>query len=255
MRAKAFVAACVSAYCVAGAVAADSGPKHTTSSDPRSRARVHTELGSLYLQENQLSIALDEARTAIAADPDYPQAYNLLGLIYLVMRDAGKSRDAFQRALSLAPNDPDVNNNFGWYLCQTKRERESIRYFVAAASNPLYSTPARSYVNAAMCADRGGDAAEARDYALRAVQADPSNPQAAFFLADLDFRQGRYVEARDGMRRMHATAEPTAASLWLSIRTARRLGDRESEKAAAAQLYQRFPESREYQAYSRGQFE
>ena len=38
----------------------------------------------------------------------------------------------FRQGLKLSPKDPELNNNYGWYLCQTGRQRESIRYFDVA---------------------------------------------------------------------------------------------------------------------------
>ena len=34
--------------------------------------------------------------------------------------------EAFRKALSISPDDSDTLNNYGWFLCQTKRERETI---------------------------------------------------------------------------------------------------------------------------------
>ena len=44
-------------------------------------------------------------------------------------------------ALGLAAGDPEINNNYGWFLCQNGREQLAINYFMAAAKNPLYATP------------------------------------------------------------------------------------------------------------------
>jgi type IV pilus assembly protein PilF len=42
--------------------------------DNRTRAKLHTELGSLYLQSQNLSVALEELTMAIVVDPDYAPA-------------------------------------------------------------------------------------------------------------------------------------------------------------------------------------
>jgi Tfp pilus assembly protein PilF len=56
----------------------------TAATDQQQRAKVHTELGSLYLLDGRSAIALEEARIAIAADANYAPAYNLLGLTHMV---------------------------------------------------------------------------------------------------------------------------------------------------------------------------
>ena len=53
-----------------------------SSSDPRNRARIHTELGAMYFQGGSMSVALDELGIALAADSSYYQAYSIRGLVY-----------------------------------------------------------------------------------------------------------------------------------------------------------------------------
>ena len=48
-------------------------------------------------------------------------------------------------------NNPDLNNNYGWFLCQTGREREAVGYFQRALRDPLYATPARASLSAGVC--------------------------------------------------------------------------------------------------------
>ena len=80
--------------------------------DPRNRAKIHTELGAMYFQGGSMSVALDELGIALAADSSYFQAYSIRGLVYGALKEYGKAESDFQRALSLAPNDPEVNNNY-----------------------------------------------------------------------------------------------------------------------------------------------
>jgi type IV pilus assembly protein PilF len=131
--------------------------KSEKSSDPRNRAKIHTELGALYFQDGNMAVALDELRIALDADSSYYQAYSVRGLVYAYLKEFARADDDFQRAMSYAPNDPDVNNNYGWYLCETGKARQSISYFLTALKNPLYETPDRAYTNAGTCALRAGD--------------------------------------------------------------------------------------------------
>jgi len=56
-------------------------------SDARNRAKVHTELAGAYFERGNMGVALDELRQATAADSSYPQAYGLLGLVYMELKD------------------------------------------------------------------------------------------------------------------------------------------------------------------------
>ncbi|HEX6157561.1 MAG TPA: type IV pilus biogenesis/stability protein PilW, partial [Burkholderiales bacterium] len=69
------------------------------------------------------------------------------------------------------------------------------------------------------------------------------------------YRQGNIGEARKLVSRYNKLVTPTSESLWLALRIERRLGERVQEQAFANQLRRRYPESAEYQALQRGQFD
>ncbi|MDA1118121.1 MAG: hypothetical protein O2979_08940 [Proteobacteria bacterium] len=94
-------------------------------SAPRNRARIHTELATLYYANGSMSVALEELRIAVAADPTYATAHGIFGLVYMELRENDLARQNFQRALGYAPDDPDINHNYGWFLCQIGKEGEA----------------------------------------------------------------------------------------------------------------------------------
>jgi type IV pilus assembly protein PilF len=223
--------------------------------DARTRAKAHTELGRLYYQGGRMAVAMEEARIAIDADAAYAPAYNLLGMVHMSLKETAPAEAAFRRALSHAPGDPEINNSYGWFLCQAGREKESFDYFLAASRNPLYEAPTRPYTNAGLCALRLGDNAAAEDYFRQAVRADPGNTQALFHVANLSYRRGEFEEARRYIDAVHGRIEPTAESLWLALRIERKLGNKPAETRYANQLRREFAGSKEQQALGLGLYE
>lgn len=219
------------------------------------RAKVHTELGALYMQDGRMGVALDEARIAIAADPGYAPAHNLLGLVHMFLQENKAADEAFRRALGLAPGDPEINNNYGWFLCQTGRPADSIAYFRNAVRNPYYTTPAKPNTNAGICLIRAKDDKGAEEFLRQALRADPANQQALWWLADIQYRGNRLHEARARLVDLHKLIEPSAESSWLGLRIERKLGDREGEARFAAQLRRRFQGTPEFQKLMQGQYE
>lgn len=222
---------------------------------PRNRARIHTELASAYFERGNMGVALEELRIAVEADSTYAPAFNVLGLVHMDLRETAVAQQHFERALRLSPNDPDINNNYGWFLCQSGREEQSIAYFLAALKNPLYSTPARSYVNAGLCAIRKNNERDAFDYFQRALRSEPDNLQALLNLASIQYKRGQLQPARGFVGRFNKLVEPTAESLWLALRIERKLGDKSAENTLATQLRRRFSGSQEYQDMLKGKFE
>jgi len=222
---------------------------------PRNRARVHTELATLYYTSRNMSVALEELRIAVRADPGYAAAHGVFGLVYMELRENGLAAQSFQRALGLAPEDPDLNHNYGWFLCQTGRERDAAPYFQRALDNPLYATPARSHTAAGACALRRGELKTAQDHLERALRLEPNFPVALLHSAQLRYRQGRHDEARRMLQRYDSVAQSSAESLWLGLRIERRLGARAAELSYGNQLRRRFPGSPEVQALQRGDYD
>jgi type IV pilus assembly protein PilF len=237
------------------------GPKVESSTmtggthDPRNRARVRTELAALYYQRGNMNVALEELRLAVEADSSYATAHGMFGLVYMELKENTLAQASFERALGLAPEDPDINHNYGWFLCQTGREPAATEYFDRALRNPLYATPARTHTAAGTCALRRGDLKSADASLQKALAIDPNQPAALLQLAQVRYRQGRFDEARKLLARYTNLVEPTAESLWLALRVERRLGQRTTELSYANQLRRRFPASREAQALQRGQYD
>jgi len=225
--------------------------------DSKSRAKVHTELAALYFQAGNMAVALDELRLAIELDSRYAHAYSVKGLVHANLRENDQAEAQFRKALDLAPQDPEINNNYGWFLCQTGKERQSIAYFLNALKSPLYSTPDLAYANAGGCALKAGDLEGAETYLYQAIRFSRDGgliPRTQ--LASLYFQRGKLAEARNLINGvLKDTTQPTAEALWLALRIEKKMGNSEAEGALAVQLRGRHPTSQEYQDFLRGRFE
>jgi len=175
--------------------------------------------------------------------------------VYAELKENKLAQTNFERALSLAPNDPDINHNFGGFLCRTGREDESIKYFMHAISNPLYAQPWRSYSAAGLCSLAKNRLKEAEEYFQRALFLEADDPTALISMAQIRYRQGNLEESRKLVLRFNRLVNPTAESLWLALRVERKLGERTAEAGYANQLRRRFPNSREYQQLQRGEYD
>lgn len=223
--------------------------------DPRNRAKIHTDLAMLYFSRANMAVALEELRVAVAADQNYAPAHGAFGMVYMELRENQLAEASFERALRLAPGDPEINHNYGWFLCQTGRETGSIRYFLQAIRNPLYPAPWRSYAAAGVCTMRVNNLKDAEDFFQRALKIEPDEPSSLLQLGQIRYRQGSLEEARKMVGRFNRLVTPTAESLWLAVKIERKLGERIGEASFANQLRRRYPDSREYQALQRGEYD
>ena len=246
---------------LAGCVAQTPHPEHETGSivgevgDPRNRARLHTELASLYFSNGNMAVALEELRAAAEADSSYAPVHGMFGLVYMRLNENGRAEESFERALRLSPNDADINHNYGWFLCQTGREPASIKYFLHAIRNPLYPAPWRSYSAAGQCTLKMNRTKDAEAFFERALKLEPDEPASLLQLGQIRYRQGNIGEARKLVARHNKLVNPSAESLWLALRIERRLGERLQEQAFANQLRRRYPASEEFYALQRGLYD
>ncbi|MGH8807712.1 MAG: type IV pilus biogenesis/stability protein PilW [Noviherbaspirillum sp.] len=244
------------AGCASSPVANSPGELQTVSdqTDSQKRARIRLQLAVGYYEQRQMAVALDEIKQALQADPNFAEAYGMRGLIYMDMGETRLAEDSFLQAIRLVPNSPDFNNNYGWFLCQNGRERQSISYFEAALKNRAYQSPAKALNNAGICSLKLKERAAAERYFSQAFQVDPGNASTNSNLAKIYYDQQDYERARFYIGRVVKADVMTADVLWLAIKIERKLGDRAAEASLATQLRRRHGGSSEYAAYQRGAF-
>lgn len=230
-------------------------PTNSDLTEAQRRSRIRLELAVGYYGQGQLEVALDEVKQAIAADPDNADAYGMRGLIYMDMGEVGLADDNLQRALKLAPNNPDIANNYGWFLCKNGREKESIAYFQNALKSRSYLSPAKALTNAGVCSAKLKDGVSAERYFLQAFQFDASNPLTNVNLANIAADRHDTERARFYMTLVTKIDVLSADILWIAIKVERKLGDRVAETNLVTQLRRVYPGSAEYASYQRGVFD
>ncbi len=237
----------------------EQGPSHdlvteSDETDVRKRARIRMELAVGYFEQGQTNVALDELKQVILADPTFPDAYNLRGLIYMRLGDMRQSEDSFRRALSLNVRDANVQHNLGWMLCQQGRYPEAQRAFDVAMESPLYAGRAKTLMAQGVCQARAGRLAEAERSLAQSYELDAANPITGFNLANILFQRGDFNRAQFYIRRLNNSEFANAETLWLGIKVERRMNDDVAMSQLGEQLRKRFAQSREAASYERRAF-
>ena len=223
--------------------------------DGRRRARIRLELAVGYFEEGQTTIALDELKQALAADPNFGEAYNLRGLVYMRLNDVRLAEESFRRSIALNPGDPNVYHNYGWLMCQQGRYAESAQFFTQALANPQYGDRPKTLMTQGLCQIRAGRPTEAESSLTRSYELDAGNPITGFNLSTLLFQRGEFVRAQFYIRRLNNSESANAESLWLGIKVEHRLDNRDAVQQLAVQLRKRFGQSTEMARYDRGAFD
>ena len=217
-------------------------------------ARVHTELAGLYYDRAQFGIALEEVGYALNSEPGYAPAYYMRGLIHMELREDKDAEDDFKKSIRLDNADPKAHYNYGLFLCQRGKEKESIAQFMEAVKSPLYGTPGLAYLNAGLCSRKAGNNKDAEEFLQKALRVQPELTQVQYALADFNFANADYVAAKKYFDILSQKTDVlTAEQLWLGVRINRKVGDHNSEASYGTQLRNRFPNARETQSLIHGE--
>lgn len=211
-------------------------------------AQYNLSLGVGYLRQGNLEAAKDKLERAIAQDGGLATAHSALGLVYERLEDLDGAEQQYRRAAQLAPDDPDVQNALGVFLCsQRGKTAAALRVFDRALAIPLSRknvNRAVLYTNAGTCA-KYTDLPRAEAYLRRAIAEDPAYSDALLQLAEVTLAAGNGLAARAFLERHLAAAGPTPAGLLLGYRVESQLGDGAAAARYAGQLRGGFPTAAE----------
>lgn len=232
------------AGCVAQTTVETRSVQDAQAIDARRRAEIKTNLAVEYYQRGNMVVALEETRAAIKADPTYASAYNVQGLVFMELREDAQARIAFDTGLRQAPNDAEIMNNYGWFLCLRSEHTRAMELFTRVMANPLYATPEKPLLNAGLCSRIQGRNREAEEYLRRAVLIRPDLAAALVTLAEITFEKGNLKESEAYFSRYtRLVNEPNLPALVLGVKLARGMGDRAAEDSMLQQLRRRFPDA------------
>ena len=219
-------------------------PDQAAKSGALDRAQIHTQRSAEYFRLGNLSVALEAAQQAVAANGNFAPAYNMLGIVYMELHEDAKAQQAYEQALKIAPNDSETLNNYGWFICQTQTPAKAMPYFELALRNSVYATPERAHYNSGICARRMGDMSKAENQFREALIRQPLYAPALYELAEIRYSQGQLKDAEAMLGRHNQLVQaPSVEALYLGARIAHAQGDRTAESSYVQQLRRRFPDA------------
>lgn len=217
------------------------GPQKST---PRDNASdINLQLGVAYLQQGNLAVAKEKLERAEKQNPRDPRVHSALALLYERLEKPNLVDEHYRTAVRLAPQDPDINNNYAVYLCKTGRAEEGVKRFMEAARNPLYGTPATAYTNAGVCLRNAKRLDEAEVNFRMALRSMPNSAEASYQLGELDLERGRPANTRSQIDIFLSAFNATPDLLLLGVRAAKAQGDRIAAEQYARRLRAEFPGS------------
>lgn len=214
--------------------------------DLKQAARINTQLGADYMRHDQMDLASAKLKRAIDQDPDYAIAHSTLAFYYSRVGDNQTAESEYRKALSLEPNNGQIRNNYGVFLCGQGKVAEARRMLLDAVRDRDYGTPAAAWTNAGVCSRQNKDDETAQEDFRKALQINPNFGDALAQMADLSYRSGDYLRARAFVERyMSSATQPTPSVLWTGLMTERKLGAIDAARKYEKRLKRDYPDSQE----------
>lgn len=215
-------------------------PEYSFRKDPKRGAALaaadHSALASQSLSAGRLDEAEKQARAALKVDPRSADAHTVLALVASRRGQVARAGEHYGKAATLAPDQGAVLNNYGAWLCGNGRAIESLAWFDRALTDPRYPSKAAVRANSGTCAMQAGESARAERDLRAALEELPDNPVALASMAQLEFNNGRYMQARAFAERRLAAAAPDIGILGLAATIERKLGDVDAAARYSRQL-------------------
>lgn len=222
-------------------VAPDYSIKQDKAAHKRMRYQEFLRLSGDRLGRGQLDEALQFARSAQKLEPGSPDAYTMQAVIEGHKGNAEEAGALYRKAAELAPQQGDVLNNYGAWLCGSGHAAEALVWFDRALADPSYGGRADALANAGGCALDAGQRERAEDNLRQALGLAPDNAYALEAMTRNEVLHGRYFEARAFYQRRLAAAPATVSVLQLAIQIEERLGDRTAAGRFQQRLREEFP--------------
>ena len=219
--------------------------KDSSTDKRQDAARVRVELGQRYMQQGKLELAQENLQKALEYDANYVDAHTVMAVL---LEQLGKSREAgehYARAAELSPKSGAANNNYAQYLCATGRYPEAQKYFARAMEDPFYKTPDVLYTNAGACVLNNDKTQleQAENDFRRALEANPRNAAALYFMAKTLYARNDFFHARAFIQRFEALGQPSPDALLLARSIEVKLGHNEGVREYSQRLREQFPDT------------
>jgi len=190
-----------------------SSSEKTSASKKTRAASINIQLGMAYLDRHEILRAKQKFLTALHEAPQLPEVWYSLGYFFEKTGDQQRAAECYRKALELAPNRGDTNNNYGTYLCRTKHYQEAIKYFMKATRDSEYLDVASAYENAGLCSELIPQSQQAVKYFEEALKQEPGRLTALISLAELNYEMKDYEAANKNLNQYYLlTTSPSKES-------------------------------------------
>ncbi len=171
------------------------GTSERKANDQR-EGEIHMNLGSNYLREGKVELALFELTKASRLIPKDPNVHFALGTVHLIREEPELAMEEFQKTIDLNNKHADAYNNLGYAYLKLGRWDEAIESCQKALEEVTYDTPERAMTIIGWAYYKKGESARALEMLKRALNIKDNQPDTENRIATIYLDEGRYDKAK-----------------------------------------------------------
>lgn len=185
--------------------------------DSENAAMARLKLAIEYLRQNQISAAKQNLDRAAAINDQIDGIASSYAFYYQRVGEVEKADRAYRKALRQFPENSEIRNNYGAFLCDLKRYEQAYNQFVRAIDTESNNQVARSHENAGLCALRDKNWLIAQKHLSAVLKYQPNQARATLGVAKASLELNNLIDARSHLARYNQRYVQTPQSLWVQI--------------------------------------
>jgi type IV pilus assembly protein PilF len=147
----------------------------------------------------------------------------------------------YREALNLAPHNPNILQDYGWFLCSHKHYLQSFPLFHQSLLDGTGDQTQKTYLALGVCQYRAGNLRQAIQTLTHGLAIFPGDPALQTNLAMALDRAGNASDALQRIRSVDYGSAATPESLWIGILIAHKLHDAQDAEQWSSQLNDHYP--------------
>jgi type IV pilus assembly protein PilF len=201
-----------------------------------SPAMLNVKMGVAYLEREDYKTALEKLKRALGHNPKLAIAHSAIALVYSSMNALKDAQRHYELSVKYAPNDPNILNNYGTFLCQNGNYLEAVDYYKRTLANPFYRTPETVHENIGVCLMKADDFAQAEYHFRKALEVNPNMIISIYNMVIVSAGKGESMKARAFIQRLEALTELDEKVLKVAYEVEKKMGNDRLANQYLAQL-------------------
>jgi len=205
-------------------------------------AKTRISLGLTYLQNGNFAQAKANLDKALKFAPGLTDVHFALAYYYQTIDEVVLAEKSYQKALSIDPQNADLLNSYGAFLCLQGLYPTAEKFLYKAIQSQQYSHAAASYENLAICSQAQANTKQAITHLETALSHDPTRIKSAYLLLELYVSEQNWPQAKKALTKYEKLGPVSKQTLEYASKIELALGNNEAAKGYRNMMLRMYPE-------------